>query len=455
MTLLTTLLALAAMLCAVAIVARVWKGNKFHPGTSFLLLAIVDVFFPAVYWLYNGQVNNPDWLPLLQTDQILVGLVLYTAFLFLFVGTLLAVAGVRKPRLDNSSPSPAMQGRLLWTISLLLFLTFLKIGLEVVEHGGFERWFWSKFVFSSIGSDGRAGADGGFLLALPFSYAFQAVVGLGFFYRKRLRHPTLFGVVFPVVALVLAMATFLRGSVLNCAITFVFAEMIRHSQEGVATRAGSARGKRFKHFFALMLAVFISIYLYGSVRDSFRAIASNDSETISADLAVPTFLTAGHGLLGVSHIVASYGESVPLLGGKTYIDMLLLPVPRVIYTSKPEWYGIDDITRGMGWPESTQSAVTMPGEAFANFGLLGLLVALPLGAAFGMVQRLIILNEVRFVLLAPTVFFAIPSVANWMSFTGIMNSFSLLVMLFLLAKFIRGGKKTKISRDPGLALLGL
>ena len=70
-----------------------------------------------------------------------------------------------------------------------------------------------------------------------------------------------------------------------------------------------------------------------------------------------------------------YGHDLDFLMGKTYIDMLLLPIPRAIYKSKPEWYGIDDITTGMGWPSSSQSAVTMQVKLTQIFGWFGLFVA--------------------------------------------------------------------------------
>jgi hypothetical protein len=168
-----------------------------------------------------------------------------------------------------------------------------------------------------------------------------------------------------------------------------------------------------------------------------------DTEVV---LTLPTFITAGHGLLGISHIVAEYGQSVPFLGGKTYFDMLLLPVPRTIYTAKPAWYGIDDITRGLGWPESTQSAVTMPGEAFANFGLFGLLMAIPMGLLFGQLEKTMRVNIIRYLLLGPTVFFQMVAVTNWMSFTGFMNAAQLLIILLFITSYIRRGGIPLFSR---------
>jgi len=129
----------------------------------------------------------------------------------------------------------------------------------------------------------------------------------------------------------------------------------------------------------------------------------------------------GQGLNGVAYVVSAYSSSTPYFWGKTYLDMLLLPVPRWIYSSKPDWYGIDDITRAMGWPDTTQSAVTIPGEAFANFGWFGLPVALVFGVIFWALYALSARAATRNLVIFPSVTFYVLFVTNWMSMTGLMN----------------------------------
>jgi len=65
-----------------------------------------------------------------------------------------------------------------------------------------------------------------------------------------------------------------------------------------------------------------------------------------------------------------------------------MPVARSIYPSKPAWYGIGNRTRGMRWPESTQSAVSPQREYYANFGLWGILFMYFLRVFFGGCRRL-------------------------------------------------------------------
>lgn len=434
MTALTTLLSSATLLLGLALAIVLRKSNPFHPVIFLLLLAAVDVLFPAIYWSHYGQVDNPPWLNPLSADTIQAALCYYTIFLVLLTVSFLAVQKDSSPRFDPAESQRA-PNRLRTAAWALFTLTLVKMVLEIFAFGGVDAWLLSRIVFASTADAEMLTGPGSILAALPLRDAFQAVVGVGFFYRKRLGSK-LFGFFFPAAALGLAALTFLRGSMLAWAITLIFAEVMRRRCEYRAHRKWSGRQIRFALVAAA--AVVLSIYVYGSFRDSLRGAASGGDEA-APELAIPSFLTVGHGLLGVSHIVAEYGQSVGFLWGKTYFDMLLLPVPRAIYPSKPQWYGIDDITRGMGWPETTQSAVTMPGEAFANFGYVGLLMALPLGLLLGLLQRVAVAHQMRFLMLGPTIFFQIVSVANWMSFTGIMNALPLVVILLFLSAWIRNG----------------
>lgn len=440
MTALTILLSVLSMLLGLVVIALLRKSNPFHPIIFLLLFAAIDVLFPAVYWSFADQIGNPEWLTPVTDAMVLAALCFYIPFLALLTTSFLAICGPSSPRMNPPETAPS-EPRLKLAASFLLVLTLAKISAEVAAAGGIEPWIWSRVVFGAIvdGDSAATATRGGVLSALPLREAFQAVAGLCFFYRKRLSSPRLFGIVFPAAALLLAAATFLRGTVLTCAITLIFAEVMRRRREEASQVRWTRRQLRLA--FMSLVAVVLSIYVYGSLRDSLRGSAASGVEDAASEFAVPTFLSAGHGLLGISHIVSDYGHSVPFLWGKTYLDMLLLPVPRSVYPSKPDWYGIDDITRGMGWPETTQSAVTMPGEAFANFGYLGLLMALPMGALLGQLQRLSAASEIRYLLLGPTIFFQIASVANWMSFTGIMNAAPSVVLLLLVASWIGRGTR--------------
>jgi hypothetical protein len=430
-------LATICLFCSIALIPFMGRGNKFNLIIFLLVFAVIDVYFPAIYWTIYGQVNNPEWLPLLREESIQYGIIYYSIFYAILIACFLLIDKNGKAQVGQPVLASAMQDRLRKVVWVLFFLTLAQIGSEILRYGGVEQWLGSRLIFALVPDSENEFTTGlGFLTKLPLRDAFQASVGVAFFYRKNLKYPKLFGFVFPALAVILAMSTFLRGAVLTCAITLIFSEVIRRQCKQQANKSIILPRKSLKLFFAMLLAGVVSIYIFGAIRDGYRGAAA-DIQKDDIEIFVPTFFTAGHGLLGLSHIVSEYGNSVEFLYGRTYFDMILLPVPRVVYTSKPKWYGIDDITRGMGWPESTQSAVTMPGEAFANFGIFGLLVAFPLGFAFGWLQKLVRKNPISFLLLGPIIFFQLTSVANWMSFTGIMNSVPLIFFLFILSIYIR------------------
>lgn len=436
---LTIIFAAVCSFAIIILIAWVWRKSAFHIAVAFGLFAIVDVYFPAAYWAMFGQVNNPEWATPLRNYEILNALVFYSIFFLIFIFCVIGVSfKVYKSNPINHFFTQKFEIKLLNALFAFLILVLIKIKFEITIFGGVEPWFWSRMVLTvpdSVDSSTVAGRD--FFAALPVREVFQALVGLGFYFRQHARHTRLFTYVFPAFAIILAMTTFLRGAVLACLITLIFAEFLRRQAQ--LRPSTSERLSLLKPITMVLIAGLLSIFLYGAVRDGFRGEVSVNHDT-EISLTMPTFVTAGHGLFGVSHVLAEYGQSVSFLGGRTYIDMLLLPIPRSIYPSKPAWYGIDDITRGMGWPDTTQSAVTMPGEAFANFGIFGLLVSIPLGIFFGLLQNVIRVNEIRYLMLGPIFFFQMASVANWMAFTGIMNSLITLALLFVVASYIRCGQ---------------
>jgi hypothetical protein len=440
----TSILALIGITFSIIFIFSIFRRDQFHPAIFFVILAIVDVFFPAIYWTLFGQVNNPEWLPLLTADQLYPSVAYYLPFLFIFISCFICIDRCKAPQKNRETLPVDTQARIAYAVWFFLALTLTKIGLEIGNYGGLEPWMWSRVMSEGL-SNSNAAQDGWFSI-VPARELFQAVMGLAFYYRKQVNNKWLFTVFFPTVAIILAMLTFLRGAVLGCAITLLFSEVIRQQSLRRHTASAIRFGKKSIFLVGIIVATVSSMYVYGTIRDSFRG-SLDGREDNSVEFVVPTLLTAGHGLLGLSHIVANYGQSVNFLWGKTYIDMFLLPIPRSIYTTKPAWYGIDDITRGMGWPESTQSAVTIPGEAYANFGLLGLFVAVPLGIAFGFLRRAVISNQIRFLLMTPVISFQVVSVANWMSLTGIMNSVSTLGLLFVLAVCIDRGGVRLLSMD--------
>lgn len=439
----TIIFSVVCIACCLAIIISMGRINYFNPIIFLLIFSIADVYFPAIYWSLYGQVNNPDWLNLLDLNSVQYAIAFYAIFYAILFCTYISIDKSGRPKTTENIQTSEVLSKLSIIIWVLFILSFAQVGFAIMKYGGIEPWIESKVILvfgrQSLAEDGFA-TELRMLEVLPLRDIFQSMVGLGFFYRKKFKSKRLFEFVFPALAIFLALATFLRGSVLACVLTLIFAEIMRRQSESHDTRTIFLSTKGLRFILVILIATLSSLFLYGAVRDSYRSDVF-DAGSDAKSLTIPTFFAAGYGLLGLSHITLNYGRTVDYLYGKTYFDMIMLPVPRFIYTSKPDWYGIDDITRGMGWPESTQSAVTMPGEAFANFGLLGLIMAFPLGCAFGWLHKMARRNFIRYVLLGPSIFFQLTSVANWMSFTGIMNSAQIIFILFILSNFINKSPK--------------
>ena len=118
----------------------------------------------------------------------------------------------------------------------------------------------------------------------------------------------------------------------------------------------------------VFLICFFVLALVTVVRSNLQSNTLNIQTDKTESLSL---LFEGQSLKGATRIYKFYDDNEYFLG-QTYFDMLLLPIPRSIYKNKPEWYGIDDISHGMNLPSTSQSSVSLFGEAYANFGFFGI-----------------------------------------------------------------------------------
>ena len=181
--------------------------------------------------------------------------------------------------------------------------------------------------------------------------------------------------------------------------------------------------KRSTRLLVVVATVIVGITL---LRSSLRVKEVKDDRPASEAISL---LFEGQSLKGATRIIKFYKVDELFLG-KTYLDMLLLPVPRAIYKNKPEWYGIDDISRKMGLPSTSQSSVSIFGEAFANFIFLGFITIPFWGLLFYFFSKID---------LAGFIVFVVPMIMSifWMSFTGFMNSIVYLLLYIIIIQFCK------------------
>jgi hypothetical protein len=88
----------------------------------------------------------------------------------------------------------------------------------------------------------------------------------------------------------------------------------------------------------------------------------------------------------------------------------------------------------MGGPESTQDAVTMPGELYANFGLAGIPMMALFGMIFGIAYRFS--SNIRFKFVYAAMLPPVMLTTFWMSFTGFVNAILAFPFVLLIITFV-------------------
>jgi hypothetical protein len=404
----------------------------FHPAVILTGLAALDTFIPGVLWPVFGMPDLPWWETPIAPRYLTIGLIYYLLFYLLMLAPVLGIPrrelSVDVRRIDSS--------RLAWLLVITLACAVLALLAQVAAYGGWVEWFWQRTKIRWVPAPAQAhGVMTALLVKIPWRTIFNSMVLCAFHFRYDLKKPYLYGVVFPLCAVALAITTFFRGSVLLLLLGLAFVEFLRlrkaNSRAAGATDFARRLNRRTTIKIVLSVGVASSAFVgYGIARAHFEKITWGVSESPSS--RVSHVFLQGSGLDGIGHIVQDYGSEIPYFMGRTYFDMLLLPLPRAVYPAKREWYGITDISNAMGWPESTQSAVTIPGEAFANFGWLGLLIAPLFGRFLAELFKFCVrMPESPLVFLYPGVLMYILFIANWMSFTGVMNLFISFILVHL------------------------
>jgi oligosaccharide repeat unit polymerase len=395
----------------------------YQPILLFGFVFMIDLYVPAlIYWFFPNYFEAPYWVPSFDFNLQFLILILSMTFHFIFLISVFIFSRINIGSLHSINDYSLRNGAGI----LVLFLFSLSVGYyvyEIIEKGGVVNYIANR-ALQRFAANESSERDWYSRLKIHTLLIVSTVVFYYFYLlpkKKAIRFLVIFFIAF------LASMSGYRGTFIFSILPFILLELSELSKDGWKL---TLRSMGFLKASLLLIFIPVSIVGYGVLRDNVTQIEKS-SNSLNVIHSLIKNLFSGAGYRGFGSILEYYTEHA-LLYGKTYFDMLLLPVPRLIYQSKPLWYGIDDITRGMGWPESTQSAVTMQGEAYANFGFVGIVVmpilmAASIRIAFGGVRSNII-QKLLYVSLGP----ALIATTNWMSFTGYMNHLVLLVMGYFL-----------------------
>lgn len=414
---------------------------------------------PSIIFAFFGNFPNTAFFEKQQTSgAVLYGLIVYLLF---YACLLMGFMGTTKPR-GRTHSYTTTSGCTAYDLRkgyyyILVIIVFAYVATStmnsIVEKGGIVDFVVDNMKKRFDPYPVERNIIDQIVNALNLEAMLKLLILVGFYFRRLLRPSFAFAWILPFLWLCYSALQGSRGTIIMAILPFIAIELIGRNQERPVPIVDKYQERKTKKKFTVF-AIFFGIVLfagYGSIRSNIEQGEDQVPIGGAVNNAVVDILGAGYGLRGLSAIVGEFGENLQYFYGKTYLDMILLPIPRSIYTSKPEWYGIDDITRAMGWPESTESAVSMPGEAYANFGIFGIFI----GVVFGMLLRIFKMDfatgaspiHFLYVSFGITVLF----IANWMSFTGIMNSFARLLVGYLLLRIVL--KPTR--KAPAAAVLQL
>ena len=436
-------LVLATLATLVAGFLAWWEYRRteelFTPWMLFLVYAVLDVFLPASIFLIGEPPSLTDWIVPLRKEDIATSTLVYVVALAFFAGGYF-FASRRDTEVGGSKAWRALG-------DLRPKLGYLYVGLAisagwylfyqftlVAEAGSFDVYLSDKFrqrfrpdIFAS-----RNLFDFVFNQFAPSMLPiFLVLVGILFFFRYKYDKPMLWGWALPAVAWLLTLTTFYRGYQLNYFLSLAFIEacrlrVVRLHPEAHLERSGRPATRllmapRTKVLAAVAVLLFVFYGAYRQYHSSFQY--GRPVSMVGALTSQGGELVRGWGVVGLTSIVHAYPDDGSRLGGTSLITSLFMPVPRPLWPGKPERYGAEEVTRRMGWPITTQSAITMPGELYANFGLLGV----PVVVAFGFLFRAVYRRRLH-----PKLFFAyaffVPHgvlLTHWMSATGLMTTVTL------------------------------
>ena len=321
------------------------RNNKFllTPDKVLLLFFVLDVLLPVYV---NGYAlldyYNRDFCCLSRSD-LDVSFVLYGIFNFLLI--LIILFGAKVPMQRGKLPTIPV-----WLPFVIFSIWLVSFFRELGAYGGFDSWYTSKIVLRWSGSEGHKLST--FHTAIS-AFSFRATWAL---FALKTKNAVSYRNTKVLLIILMSFTTFYRGTILIgllLSLFILFGEKIFEFSY-----------KRSTRLLVVVATVIVGITL---LRSSLRVKEVKDDRPASEAISL---LFEGQSLKGATRIIKFYKVDELFLG-KTYLDMLLLPVPRAIYKNKPEWYGIDDISRKMGLPSTSQSSVSIFGEAFANFSFLG------------------------------------------------------------------------------------
>lgn len=408
----------------------------------FYLFECLDLFVPSIL-VYVFNLDPPSiYVPIFSSDEYAFSMVVAgSSFLLFWCGYTLS--GHNKKRRPNRAVYWAVNTRKI--TKYLKIFTVIFIGQQLWLYslnGGFVEYITTMAKYRyTLGLSEKSLVDsivivgGSLLRSLVLS-----LITILFIFRDEanLRYgmwPWFF------LAFVVCISTFYRGPILVFVMMLAAAEQFRISQRtnGTIYRVNGAdfyeKGRLKLGFGKIVVFSIAGITLFTSL-GAFRTYLSGSllerSVTSSSAFGQEMARLVNHGgYFSLTHITSVYERTGQYLNGYSiYSQLFYRFVPRAFWEAKPSNYGAYDINVDLGYPSTSLSAITVPGEMFANFGVAGLVIGMLLvGFMLGRFQNLRS-HPVMCFFYVCTVGNLIISI-GWFSTTGFMSWVISILALFI------------------------
>jgi hypothetical protein len=431
-------------------------GSLVTPVILFFGMAIADVFLPAVIYAATRTMDLPIWVAPTVFDAATRSLITFAVAIALFyVAYRVVEAWGHAPRrsdIRHTTAKPSIP------LALTLFAvaagayTFMLLR-DIVIAGSIAGWA-AKALTDRFAAERLL--QGAHTLAVLRSLCIPVIFATtGALFMRRGERPVLFGLILPAIAAAIAMSTLLRGFLLTLVLGLAVVASNPSVTRTVANHSGNGAARSGRRTTLIVVVLAVVLFVVATfVRDYWTSWAGGWVAPSGGLLNRIRRFARGESWVGLMAIMSQFPHPHKFFDGKTIVDMVLLPIPRALWPSKPTWYGIDDITRSMGFPATTQSAVSMPGELFANFGYAGVVFMLIYGALFAVLHAYRDRTEFRLVY----AFVVVPAVMPtfWMGFTGFVNQMLQIptTLAISIALFAFGGATRRMARVGPLEYRG-
>lgn len=473
--------AIALLLIAAAIfqMSRDWLRLEgiLSLFSVFFLFEFVDILVPAIVTLITGiKPPQPPWIDDFSQDAIARALLFAVTAMTLFwlsyiLGSRLVFT--RKPPRLGSAANVAGQlsvMRLLMVLGVCYFVFLLNQVQLIQEFGGLQTYLDTFIKLRRTLELANRTFIETLILTGSMSARDLILMLTAVLFATRRKGDHWIWIVL-LLGLMVSLSTFYRGTI------FVYLLMLAAGEQqrlqklysdtkranggflASARAAARARNALVQRPAFLVSLAFVGLTAVGAVRTFLAGPLWGATVTARESLrAELDRLIEGPGLYGLMAIMEHFPRDQDFMGGLTIFHQLARWVPRAIWTSKPQAYGASEIHSALGYPESTLSAITIPGEFYANFGLVGVVLMLVVGFFFGRLN--FYRHDAVWQYFYATAGMSLVISVGWFSVTGFMSWLAPALMLAVILKLCfvparsRRPRAMEISTDaPGNMLV--